>query len=573
MTGSPIPDPCTAWLGLDEHVEELPSDPLGGQFSDWFSSCLSDCVGRDSPKPHSLDGGCQHRWLPTRLVEICDSTSLRLVHGSDILEQTPHEDDLPHYTALSYCWGTSKDAASQLKVTTQNQSSLASGFVCSETPKVLQDAVTVTRALGVRYIWIDALCILQDSIRDWEAESSQMATVYGSAFLTICSLTSSCHISFLKQDYRQVRVAFQSSLDPRISGTYTISHKNRFVISSRSLPSDSQSNDRVPFNRWEHRGWTFQEALMSRHLLMFSPPHKFFICDTAANVQGQGRFDNFLRMDLSLNTAGLYIDWLIVASYYSWRQLTVAQDALPAISGLARRFAEKLDDGVGNIRYVAGIWEPDSIHGLTWYLSPGSPIPAALGELLSQLENPEPYIAPSWSWATHHQVCFYRNARYDLSQGKWSRVAFSEIKPEGKDAFGRLRPGGQLNVTGRTYNFCFDETSTVEKEDEAFEAFAVSLVRIKSSENPLRCCLDWDPDSLRHTPEQFTLVTLAEASEGQDAVGERANGPSKKTLVGLVLLASKKQPEFFHRVGLWEWTCSTGEFENAFMPAMAISVI
>lgn len=564
-------DLCAIWLGLDETIPQLPPDPLGSEFLNWINSCLSDCADSDSHQPHSPDCGSHHRWLPTRLIEICDSTSLRLVQSSDILEQTPQHSELPRYTALSYCWGTSKDALSQLKATTENQSSLASGFTCSQIPKVLQDAVTVTRVLGIQYIWIDALCILQDAISDWEAESSQMANIYGSAFLTICSLTSSCHISFIQPDYRRVKVAFQSSLDPGISGTYILSHKNHFVVSSNFLtPSGHRM---IPRNRWDQRGWTFQESLMSRHLLMFSPSYKFFRCGSTGNMEGQGKFGIATFMDLSLNTTSLYFHWVNLAQLYSWRQLTVPQDALPAISGLARCFSEKFNDAAGNTRYVAGIWELDSIDVLTWYLTTVSPMPTTFMDLLSRLENPEPYIAPSWSWVTQSHVSFCRKVSLELKQGKWSCIAFSKIEPEGEDAFGRLRPGGQLNVTGRFYDFQFDETSSIGKVDGVFEGYKICLVRVKRSDQPVYCRLDWDPDSLDHTPEQFTLVTLAESSSRQDTVVKRANEPSKKTLVGLVLLASKKQPEFLYRVGVWEWTCSIGEFEDVFMPAIAINVI
>ncbi|KAI9924687.1 hypothetical protein MW887_006539, partial [Aspergillus wentii] len=98
-------------------------------------------------------------------------------------------------------------------------------------PQTLWDAILVCRALGVNYIWIDALCIIQGDLKDWERESSQIAEIYSHAFLTVCAAQgTSCQSGFLERDLDEVQVSFRSSLGP---------------------------------------GWTFQEAEFASRLLLF----------------------------------------------------------------------------------------------------------------------------------------------------------------------------------------------------------------------------------------------------------------------------------------------------------------
>lgn len=54
-------------------------------------------------------------------------------------------------------------------------------------PSTFQDAITVTRRLGIAYIWIDSLCIVQDDAQDWEREAAKMALIFESAYLTIAA--------------------------------------------------------------------------------------------------------------------------------------------------------------------------------------------------------------------------------------------------------------------------------------------------------------------------------------------------------------------------------------------------
>jgi hypothetical protein len=59
-----------------------------------------------------------------------------------------------------------------------------------ELPRIFQDAITITRRVGLRHVWIDSLCIVQDDIKDWQEQSAQMASIYAGSFITIAATSS-----------------------------------------------------------------------------------------------------------------------------------------------------------------------------------------------------------------------------------------------------------------------------------------------------------------------------------------------------------------------------------------------
>jgi hypothetical protein len=131
----------------------------------WLDYCQSEhleCRGQVDPTP------------PTRLLRI-------FRRGSDLLVALvdPSQDRGP-YIALSHCWGL----VTPLRTTTTNYGDHARGIKVSSLPKTFRDAVTVAQHFGVEYLWIDSLCIIQDSTQDWERECPQMSNIYSNSVLT-----------------------------------------------------------------------------------------------------------------------------------------------------------------------------------------------------------------------------------------------------------------------------------------------------------------------------------------------------------------------------------------------------
>ena len=137
----------------------------------WLHDCNTTHVGcsvGDPPK------------LPTRVIDVGLSSSegpkpYLLCSGG--LEG--------RYVALSHCWGTASLSNPGFKTERHNYDDLQAGFVLESVPALFRDAIVTTWKLGIQYLWIDSLCIIQDSKDDWEAESAKMGSVYRNAYVTI----------------------------------------------------------------------------------------------------------------------------------------------------------------------------------------------------------------------------------------------------------------------------------------------------------------------------------------------------------------------------------------------------
>jgi Heterokaryon incompatibility protein (HET) len=122
------------------------------------------------------------RALPTRVIDVGPSDAsieprLIISKGRD-----------GAYIALSHRWGAPDLSKPQLTTTAANLPAMIEKIPLESMPLNYKDAVITTRKLSFRYLWIDSLCIIQDSMQDWEAESAKMGEVYQNAQLTIAAL-------------------------------------------------------------------------------------------------------------------------------------------------------------------------------------------------------------------------------------------------------------------------------------------------------------------------------------------------------------------------------------------------
>jgi hypothetical protein len=121
--------------------------------------------------------------LPKRVIEVSPSeqNSVRIVLTGP--------EQFGKWITLSHRWGVGQ----VFNLTTSNLQLLQTGISFSSLPPTFQDAITITRQLRVKYLWIDSLCILQDSAHDWEVEASKMPGIYQNSYVTIAAAaTNSC---------------------------------------------------------------------------------------------------------------------------------------------------------------------------------------------------------------------------------------------------------------------------------------------------------------------------------------------------------------------------------------------
>ncbi|KAK6851874.1 hypothetical protein PG995_011999 [Apiospora arundinis] len=175
------------WLRTNGHYR---THPLHKENVKGVKRVLKSCARKYKQFPTEFN--------PTRLVHVGsnDGTMPRLVATVGARAQDPgiHLE----YACLSYCWGQEDAAERQLTTTRSNLDSHCQCIDTDQMPRVVLDAVLTCRALGIDYLWVDALCIIQGDHDDWTRESAMMGSVYFHSYLTICPLTSrSCTEGFL----------------------------------------------------------------------------------------------------------------------------------------------------------------------------------------------------------------------------------------------------------------------------------------------------------------------------------------------------------------------------------------
>ena len=466
-------------------------------------SKLDDC---DSHNHHPAGRG----FCPKRLVKTSDD-KCRLVEFST----RSRNGSTPKYAALSYCWGTESEAASQLKTESASLSQRLAGIQEGEWTPVLRDAVRVTRSLGIPYLWIDALCIMQGTDGDWEEQCAQMDQIYGGAYVTFCALSSrSCQEGFLQQTTLALKIPFQSHINPSVNGSFRL--RQAYTISTDNfIPFQHISLDDYD-SEWGSRGWTFQEQFLSSRILYFGKATIHFSCPILWHSYGRQatsgkQYGNVADIN---DPGGLPVNWPTMITDFSSRwshradlsrgPFTVRTDILPSLSGIAAIFSSKADGD----RYVAGMWERSLWLHLPWVLlTHETSQPRTLQEHLQDLSNVSPYIVPSWSWLCQASIDTLISDRYYSGLYPECQVTASVVL-KGVNPFGEIQ-SGLLTVTSHIYAVDFDLVKV------SREGFRQELWRVfVDGEYLTDCNLDWRPASdTALSGHHLKLVLLGSASD------------------------------------------------------------
>ncbi|QMW28872.1 hypothetical protein G4B84_004207 [Aspergillus flavus NRRL3357] len=305
---------------------------------------MNSCSNREKPV------------LPKRVVRLAS------YNMSPVLYETSHG-ERADYVALSYCWGGEKHL-----LTTQNTiRSHKAGIPWSQIPQTLKDAMQLTLELGVEFIWIDALCIIQDDPVDWMEEASKFGSVYRDALITVSVTASPNTTSGIfcgERSHRhnlRTHVASMENIDiymrQACSTTYVglFEHLNIFG-------NGYQEEEVLPILG---RGWTFQERILSRRLLHCSSEELAWECvhghlrsipDTKKVVEGRLRNGVSEAWD---RTNSPLREWQELTVAYSSCQFTYSRDRLVALEGIAQKFQQF---GLGPYFYDLPTWSWASVY-------------------------------------------------------------------------------------------------------------------------------------------------------------------------------------------------------------------
>ncbi|KAK0723582.1 heterokaryon incompatibility protein-domain-containing protein, partial [Lasiosphaeria miniovina] len=313
-------------------------------------------------------------------------------------------------------------------------------------PRSLQDAIVVARTLGAPYIWIDALCIVQDDLADWADQAAQMWQIFENSDLTIAAVSArNVFEGFLERPWHQsVKVACERRAADG-EGEEEDGQVSRGELALQ-FPHNSSNSDSLVNSRWNERAWIFQEQILCSRILYFLDELLAMDC-LSSQLRTEVPLDHKPRTQRNPWTPKIlpktgtshvrtrgddYLDWYALMTFYSGKQLSFPEDKLPAVSGLAHKMLQTHND-----TYLAGLWKGDLCRGLMWW--PMNNIRAA---------EYSTYVAPSWSWAAHNGGVTW------ASQGPTGFRQEMElldvvVSPAGADPHGRLQ-SGYLDVVAKT---------------------------------------------------------------------------------------------------------------------------
>lgn len=179
------------------------------------------------------------------------------------------EDIYSPYIALSHCWGKTRHIVTE-KVSIENHKR---GIPLNDLPKTFRDAVELTKSIGLRYIWIDSLCIIQDDMQDWKKEAAKMADVYRNAYCTVAATGSKGDQEgiFLQRPRQDVFQLPYNAANTYIAATYN----EEDVAAMLKLHQSTLST----------RAWTMQERLLSRRIIHFTDNRVIWECCTRSETE------------------------------------------------------------------------------------------------------------------------------------------------------------------------------------------------------------------------------------------------------------------------------------------------
>ncbi|KAH7347363.1 heterokaryon incompatibility protein-domain-containing protein [Plectosphaerella cucumerina] len=352
------------WLQCQEPLATRYTD---AKYIDWMKHQLAVCEQESSnDETGSADG-----FTPRRLLDVT-AGQVKLVtraSSSFSLLQSP-DNKHPKYAALSYCWGPPSVASTQITTTKGTEAAHQAGIPMNELTQTLREAVTVCRSLDIPYLWVDALCILQDDDNDddWNRQCVEMCNIYSNAYVTLCASSSqSCTDVFTERKGQLIQVPFISRRHNRISGKYVLRAvytRSEYIYGNKN-PTEWDTGK----SHWANRGWVLQERASATRSIIFDDFSLHFECQHAVidfGVDSPRKPKSplqpwYVRQEHFINALGDVPNllsrwtWLVLSHAYNG-EFTRPDDFLPSLSGLASSFKD-VCPAIGD--NVAGLWTND----------------------------------------------------------------------------------------------------------------------------------------------------------------------------------------------------------------------
>ncbi|KAL2066150.1 hypothetical protein VTL71DRAFT_2221 [Oculimacula yallundae] len=431
--------------------------------SSWITDCQENhtsCRQEDLPK------------LPTRIIDVGSGTV------EPFLKVT--QDETGRYLALSHRWGDSISQVKMLVTQSETFHDFCRAIPLESFPLTFKHAIEVTRSLGIQYLWIDSLCIVQDDLQDWEIEAARMGDTYENAYATLFAESAAhCNEGLFqtKEDKKSTEHWVQE-----IEYGDSLTNDHCWILASSQhsyypnllTPQEAFCLVDKSTSHLQNRGWIMQEEILSRRKICFSSTELHWQCtlmsqcecglkslaesrftdsDLTRNLLYTNRGDGSVTRGLSASnslrrlagkTTNLNTSWRKLVEMYSTRAFTHDKDRLAALAGVASKLGRPPEN------YWAGIWREDASDQLLWR---GWNRPEA------ECKRHDTPCAPTWSWASIRggvTFCYFgTDSRHNKSLPIW-RILGGVCLRWTKTAMGPI-PMGALRIQSKAAKVFVDE--------------------------------------------------------------------------------------------------------------------
>ncbi|KAL9065119.1 MAG: hypothetical protein Q9161_008437 [Pseudevernia consocians] len=405
----------------DEMNSAIPKgDNTGSDSSQIRAKEWLDCCQKNEDGHHVDCNTLEGTWLPTRLLDVKNASEtliLRLVSSREVSDAFSMQEK--SYITLSHCWGKWGSAEMPVLTSANERDRHEKGISIQELPQTFRDAITVAHWFQVRWLWIDSLCIIQDSDADWQREALLMDRVYKQGYLNISADWNADSRDGLFNPRSPMRVQPLTIELPETGQTIHLIVDERDMFGWVNTAPLSQ------------RAWVFQERHLARRNLHFTEREMFFECCCKAPYfasetfpNGAPRFHNQRNTQLNpspttplRSTDEIHSLWSELCEMYSEKKLSNPTDKSVAISGLAKEFQKLLPHDT----YFSGMWWSTFPLCLCW-------------ESRSRPVQKDLLKAPSWSWTSiDGEVKFNARTLPQSSSSPPSTSGYSESEFSGSD--------------------------------------------------------------------------------------------------------------------------------------------
>jgi Heterokaryon incompatibility protein (HET) len=349
---------------------------------EWAMNRFDDCLSN-----HKLCKPPETTPLPTRILDLS---------GDDFIKLYVTKSENERYACLSHSWGGIVPCQTLKENCDKHQERIN----ISDLPATFRDVVGYVRRLGIRFLWIDSLCIVQDDINDWRRECIKMYSVYRNAALTIAAtksrdsragLFTAAEKQFMGQRVGDIDVTFNEGRTDECTEKCDLFLRQTLYETHdafhRHIPGEQ---DNLPLLG---RGWVFQERLLSPRVLHFGSQELIWECAESSFCECQDVSDSAstLKKEHSEEIPSEKW-WQELVNDYSALNLTFPSDRLPALSGIAKEYYKHRPSD----RYIAGMWESSIYKDMLWRVKERN-----------RNEKLIEWRAPSWSWVSVDSIISY----------------------------------------------------------------------------------------------------------------------------------------------------------------------